>query len=62
MHNANALRVLAARCVANMEAGRETDARAVLRFENLVPIEMGYVASCMLRQGVPESRILALLP
>jgi hypothetical protein len=62
MHKANALRVLAARCAADMEAGRETDARAVLRFENLVPIELGYVAICMLRHGVPESKILTLLP
>lgn len=59
--NANALRDLAARCAADMKGGREAFARAMLRFEHLAPIEMGYVATCMRRGGMSESGIMGLV-
>lgn len=55
------LRRLADTVRQHLAAGRTRDARLFMREQRLAPIALGYVATCLARQGVKQKDIEAAL-
>lgn len=60
-HDAAELHRLALRLSGLLRQGNTVLARAIVRIETLTPIEMGVVSTWMVRSGVPEPQILAVV-